>query len=326
MTTQTPPSIYDVATAAGVSPGTVSRVLNRRGNISQATRTIVLETARKMRFRSRVSSRKITFAIVTDKAQYATFGGFLSCLHTNLTDEIAKSDVAIQLFTEANLDSLGEHNVDGILSMVWIPSTIRKLRELHEQSGVPVLTFNRSDIQELASVQSDFHQGGHLVGEYLANKGHRRIAYLVEEFSEAQKQRLGGMTSALASSGIGFDENMVFLTRHNRIVDVLQRMMTYNPTAIFVACEDLVLETLSTLRDQLNIDVPGDISLVGMENIHVNRFTSPPVTSLLQPFESMVEQAMELMMGLIQNKASIEHRVLPNQFIERLSVKQIHQD
>jgi DNA-binding LacI/PurR family transcriptional regulator len=40
----------------------------------------------------------------------------------------------------------------------------------------------------------------------------------------------------------------------------------------------------------------------------------------------MVEQAMELMMGLIQNKASIEHRVLPNQFIERLSVKQIHQD
>ncbi len=279
-----------------------------------------------MRFRSRVSSRKITFAIVTDKAQYATFGGFLSCLHTNLTDEIAKSDVAIQLFTEANLDQLGEHNVDAILSMVWIPKTIRKLREVHEQSGVPVLMFNRSDIKEMASVQSDFHQGGCLVGEYLANKGHHRVACLVEEFSDAQKQRLGGMTSALAEHGITFDHQMVFLTRHNRIIDVLQRMMTYQPTAIFVACEDLVLETLSTLRDQLNIGVPGDISLIGMENIHVNRFASPPVTSLRQPFESMVEQAMELLMGLIQDKAPIEHRVLPNQFIERLSVKQMQQD
>lgn len=241
MTTKSAPSIYDVATAAGVSPGTVSRVLNRRGNISESTRTMVLETARKMQFRSRISSRKMTLAIVTDKAQYATFGGFLSCLHAQLTEEFAKADMVIQLFTEANLDRLGEHNIDGIISISWDSTTLRRLRELHNKTNVLILLFNRSDISEFASVQSDFKNGGRMVSQYLFKQGHQRIAYIMEDHYFGLDHRLEGMIDYLARQGVTYDPQLVVLTRHCRMEDSLRRVMTLNPTAFFVGSEDLVL-------------------------------------------------------------------------------------
>ena len=323
MATKSAPSIYDVATAAGVSPGTVSRVLNRRGNISDATRAMVLETARNMQFRSRISTRKMTLAIVTDKAQYATLGGFLSCINTHLTEEFSKADLAIQIFTEANLDRLGEHTIDGIISISWDTTTIRRLRELHQKTNVPVLLFNRCDICEFASIQSDYKNGGRKVGQYLYERGHQQIAYIIEDHSFGLDHRLKGIVDFLAQEGVTYDPELVVLTRHSRMEDSLRRVMTLNPTALFVGSEDLVLEVLSTLQDQLGLRVPNDISLVGMENIHVNRFTSPPVTSLRQPFEQMAADAMQLVLQMIQAPQQVEHRVLDNQWIERLSVRSI---
>lgn len=322
MSTKPTASIYDVAKAAGVSPGTVSRVLNRRGSFSEATRSVVLEAARGMQFRSRVAARKVTIAIVTDKARYATFGGFLSCLHTHLTEELAKEDVAIQLFTEANLDRLGEHAVDGVISISWDPNTIRRLKAMHRKSGVPVLIFNRSGIPGFSVVESDFVGGGRTVGEYLLGQGHQRIAYVIEDHTPGLDRRLEGLVQALADHGLAYDSALVCLTRHSRTEDALKRVMALKPTAVFVGSEDLVLEVLSILRDGLGLDVPQDIALVGMENVHVNRFTSPPITSLRQPFEEMAAEAMNAVMRLIRGEGEPKHCILKNDWIERLSVAQ----
>src|SRR5450755_790381 len=100
-------SIYDLALDIGVSPSTVSRVLNQRGRIAPATRQKVLANARAAGFRPRMMARQTTLALVMDRQHYAnSTDGFIPLLLSGLVGVLAGQDVAVSLFTEQNLNQL----------------------------------------------------------------------------------------------------------------------------------------------------------------------------------------------------------------------------
>jgi len=316
-------SIYDLANRTGVSASTVSRVLNGRQGIGTATRRKVLSVARAAGFRPRMTARQSTVAVVIDRYQFSSFGGFISTLLSHLVDVLSGQDVALELMTQNNLDRLQERLVDGVLAMAWDDSTIAAIRKLPE---IPVVTLNRMDVEDFSAVATDHRRQAEIAVEYLASRGHRRIAMLGEERDNwGALQRVEGFTAAMKVRGIEFDDRALVFTDHQPIYGVMTRLMSgLNPTAIFVAVEDLALEASYILRDVLHLRVPQDVSLVGMESPKVSQFLAPPMTTLRQPLDELASKSVELLlaqMGHGHGAAAGPKRImLDNTLIERETV------
>ncbi|HEV7298248.1 MAG TPA: LacI family DNA-binding transcriptional regulator [Tepidisphaeraceae bacterium] len=322
MAARSSPSIYDLADTLGVSASTVSRVLNQRGGIGEATRKRVLASAKKSGFRPRMTARQLTVAIVIDRHRFTTFGGFVPNLLSCIIETISKHDVAVELVTEHNLDRLDARLIDGVVAMAWDDATIELLRGLR---GVPVVTLNRMDESEFSSVASDHRQHGEMAADYFASRGHRRIAMICEERSNwGTLQRYEGFVSRLQELGLPVDSDTVSFTDHQPMYGLLRRLATVaKPTALFVANESMGMEAMYILQQVLQVRVPQDISLLGMESDRVSQFLAPPLTAIAQPMMELAERSLEVLLKQVSEKQGPSHVILSNRLIERESVASV---
>ena len=315
-------SLLDVAKHTGVSASTVSRVMNQTGRISEGTRRRVLSAARAAGFRPRMGARQTTVAVVIDRLRFATYGGFCATMLTHLINELSRHEVAVEVYSENNVDHLGTRFVDGVLALSWDDSTLRHLRSL---SKVPVVLVNRMDVDDISGVATDHFQGGNLVAEYLIERGHHQIGFISEELDWGNTQRLMGIRKALEARGVTHDPNLVALTEHQPLYGSLRRIMESRPTAIFLSGEDLAIEAVYVLTEVLNVRIPQDVSVIGLENENVSKFVRPPLTSLHQPLPQLASRALDLLLEMIETGSSEVQRVmLDNEIIGRNSVVNIH--
>jgi LacI family transcriptional regulator len=313
-------SIYDLAEKTGVSVGTVSRVLNNRQGVAADTRKIVLEAARLAKFKPRMAGRQTTVAVVSDRVQYVTFGGYLSWLITYVVDALVTHDIAVELYTEHNINTLGQRLVDGVLAMTCDYSTEMKIRSLQD---VPVVFLNRADLPEYSSVVSNHYQSGVLATEHLLDRGHERIAFLAEADDWGGMERIRGYKDSLAKRGIPPADSLIAISEHRPLYGVLQKLMEQKPTAIFLAGEDIALESTYILTNTLGLRIPDDVSIIGVECPKVSQFLTPPHTTVYQPIPQLATQAMEVLTKVIHGDETTPRTVvLDCSLIVRDSVKQ----
>lgn len=311
-------SIYDLAEQTGLSASTISRVLNQRGRISRETRLRVLAAARNAGFRPRASVRQDTVAVVLDRMRYASYGGFQASMLTSLITSVAHYDLAVEVYTEDNVDRLGTRFIDGVLALTWSPSTIEKLREL---INVPVVVINRLDLEDFSTAATDHFQGGQLVAEHLVSHGHQRIAFLGEERDWGASQRIEGIRQTLKKHRIDPTMLAIGFTEHQPVYAAMRRLLASGVTAIFLAGEDLTIEAMHILSSMFKLNVPGDLSVIGLENAKVSEYTDPPMTCLAQPMEELADAALEVITEHIQNHDHApRQRILENRLIQRASV------
>jgi DNA-binding LacI/PurR family transcriptional regulator len=319
-------SIYDLAEQTGVSASTVSRVLNGRYGIGDATRQKVLLAARAAGFRPRMTARNLTIALVIDRSQFASFGGFVSTLINDLVKVLSRHDVAVELITERSFSRLRGRLVDGVLAMAWDDATLDELLALPD---IPVVTLNRMDAPSLSAVASDHRQQGEMAANFFQAHGHRRLAMISEERGNwGSQQRAEGFTAALKQHGLDINDECIQFTDHQPMYGVLRRLVAgWHPTGIFVAGEDMGLEASYIVRQVLGLKIPEDISLIGMESAKVSQFLFPPMTTLCQPMELLAEKAMEVLLAQISasEKAPVQV-MLENTLIERESVLTLASD
>ncbi|MEX0744150.1 MAG: LacI family DNA-binding transcriptional regulator [Phycisphaeraceae bacterium] len=317
-------SVYDLAQRTGYSTSTISRVLNQRGRISAETRRRVLAAAREVGFRPRAAVRQNTVAIVMDRLRYATYGGFVSSMMTHLISELARYDIAVEVYTEDNVERLGSRFIDGVLALSWDQTTIARLRSLE---NVPVVVINRMDLDGFSVAASDHHQGGRLVGDYLLKCGHREIAFLAEEHDWGAQQRIEGVKAAMQAAGLDGESLRVAFTQHQPVYGALRRVLDEDRTALFLAGEDLTIEAMYILNAIFGIRVPDDLSVVGLENEKVSQFVHPPLTSLAQPLDQLATETLKLIVKHIREKQSKPAQsVVDNKLIQRESVRKLKPD
>ena len=310
-------SIYDLAEQTGLATSTISRVLNQRGRISESTRQRVLAAARQAGFRPKMSARQTVVAIVLDRLRYAAYGGFANSMLANLVDQLAERNVAVEVYTERNVPQLGNRFIDGVVAMSWEDSTIEQLSGL---ADVPVVLINRLDQPHFAAVASDHYQCGQLVASHLLEQGHRKMVCLAEEKDWGAAQRIEGMRDTLRSAGTDLDEQSVAFTGHEPCEAALRELLKTKPTALFLAGEDLALEGVFAVTRRLNVQVPQQLAIIGLESPSVCNFTAPPLTTVVQPLAEIARRALDLVLSdIAANRRSTEQVLLQNTLAHRES-------
>ncbi len=334
-------TVKDIAKAAGVSPSSVSYVLNNRtGEVSAETRTRVLKVVRELGYRPTPLSPKArvvrtnTIGLVMMHASVNTLrnGGFFP----QVLDGILTSAMAHQMATtiylieqwddvQATVRKRFDGRCDGMLFIG--PSTENEIVPALWERGSPVVLISgESSIPGITSVDVDNRRAAKQAVEHLISLGHRRIAHLSATSIYAPfVRRAEGYRAALAEAGIPFDprlepDNQIWIeTGVRSAIELMQMPLEDRPTAIFCGFDDQAAAVIRALTD-LGFRVPEDVSVMGFDDADSVRGIDPPLSTIRQPFTEFGIRAMEVLLDMISSSSREDHsEVLKHELVIRQS-------
>ncbi|OLT53308.1 LacI family DNA-binding transcriptional regulator [Cellulosimicrobium sp. CUA-896] len=335
MTTASPrrrASVSDVARHAQVSVGTVSNVLNRPDRVSEATRDRVLAAIAELSFVPNGPARQLRAGTITTVGAIVLdiANPFFTDVARGIEDRLARDDYTLMVASSEEdperesryLRLFEEHGVRGVMV---VPATddVGHLLTLQAR-GVGVVLLDRpSPTPALSSVAVDDVHGGELAARHLLEQGHRRIAFLNGPHSIRQcADRLRGVETALASAGLDPAEHLVEIALGSLNADGGESAtnallaLEDRPTAVFCVNDLVALGALRTLRRE-GVDVPGDIAVVGYDDVAFAAELFTPLTSVRQPTHRLGETAADLL--LAGHDAPAEHVVFEPELVVRTS-------
>jgi len=325
-------NIYDVAHAAGVSISTVSHVLNGTRFVSPDTRAKVLAAIEELNYRpsslARAMVRQETRTIgliVPDIVNpfYADLGrgvenyGYAAGYSVLLCNSDRKAEKET-----AYLDMLISKRVDGVI-YATSDRAEERLAPLRAH-GVPVVTFDR-DYAGISAIMLDNYSGGQAAARHLIDLNHRRIACITgPESPSLSSDRVRGYRAALEAAGLPEDHSLIrngdyTLASGHAAAHALMELPD-PPTAIFACNDAMAIGAMAALRE-LDICVPGQVSIVGYDNITASAYTCPPLTTLATPIRELGEQMCQLLLDSIDRPQQEEARrlVMHSELIVRQS-------
>ncbi|MEV4135610.1 LacI family DNA-binding transcriptional regulator [Dactylosporangium sp. NPDC049742] len=308
------PTINDVAAAAGVSRGTVSRVLNGGRDVSPASHEAVERAMRKTGYvvnqhaRSLVTQRSGSVAFVLSEPQDRLFEdpNFNVLLH-GCTQALAQHDITLLLTLASSVEDrkrLGRYlaggHVDGAL-LVSTHSGSPLIPELLGR-GLPVVACGKplGYERQAAYVAADDRDGAHQMVSYLRSIGRRRIATISGPLdTPGGIERLAGYREAVGADG---DPALITHGDYTRAggEQAMQRLLEQAPDldAVFVASDLMAAGALNALQ-RAGKRVPDDIAVGGFDDSQVATATQPPLTTIRQPYTRISAEMVRLLLGLI---------------------------
>ncbi|MGH3415901.1 MAG: LacI family DNA-binding transcriptional regulator [Actinocrinis sp.] len=328
--------IKDVARHAGVSVGTVSNVLNRPDLVSEETRARVQsaidllgfvrsESARQLRAgRSRIVAMLVLdmanpfFVDVAMGAERTARAAGLGVMLCNSAQDPAEEADYLALFAE--------QRVRGVLVTPADP-TGGNLAAFRRRDIPFVLVDRSAPVGDACSVSVDDVAGGRLAGKHLLDAGHKALTYVSGPMHLAQcRDRRTGVLSALAAHGMAEDalthiEAPRLDVAAGREAGARLLSLSRRPAAVFCANDLLAFGVLQALY-AAGVSVPGEIALVGYDDIEFAAAAAVPLTSVRQPADEMGRTAATLLLEETGEKAA-EHThqrvVLEPQLVARES-------
>jgi LacI family transcriptional regulator len=300
-------TIHDVATRAGVSAATVSRHLRGdRVRAAEAIRQAVEETGYRpsAAAQSLKSGRHRAIAVVVPDITNPYFAAVVKGLESVSREHglrllLADSDESVEREDELLADLV--HQVDGVL---LAPVTEQDRTPLHiRRSGVPVVFVDRdlTGGEQFDTVMVDNDGGARLAARHLLDLGHTRIAAISGgQDSTPGRGRREGFLAELAAAGVemppSFDRIGDFREESGYRHTLSLLGSADAPTAVFTANNMMTLGALKALHD-MGMDVPGEISLLGFDDLDTGPLLRPPLTVIDRP---MVEQGVLAMRLLLR--------------------------
>jgi LacI family transcriptional regulator len=194
-------------------------------------------------------------------------------------------------------------------------------------SSAPIVAVDHNvQSSTLPTVDADNLSGAVTATEHLIRLGHRRIGFLAGRPDlESARLREQGYRQALEAAGIPFDPNLVRVGSYQPEAarEATRDLLASEPqpTAIFAANDASAIETIAVAK-ALGLTVPGDLSVVGFDNVPESALCEPPLTTVEQPIQRMGEEAVRLLLALIDDPTGPPAQVvLPTRLVERASCR-----
>lgn len=331
-------TIYDIAQALNLAPGTISKVLNQTGNVSDKTRARVLSYIKEVGYvpnnsaRMLKSKRTYTVGIVfTEESDVGLEHSFFSSILQNFKTFVETRGYELSFIVK----KLGQHElsylewcvnkrVDGVYIVVGNYDD-QGLYELIN-SHIPCVS-NDMLVPGLHTVISDNDMGVRLSVEYIKNELHlQKIAFISgPKSSKAFNERIEAFKHyikihQLTQIGdIMYAESFGFTSGYNAVKTLLSSTDD-KPELIMVASDDLALGVMKGIHDS-GLTVPSDIQIIGFDDIAFAKHFSPPLTTIKQDRKLLGETAAIRLIELIENPDDMMEEVvrLPVELIIRES-------
>ena len=296
-------NIKDIAKQAGMSPATISRIINGKANVNSEKRARVLRLIEETGYvpnqaaRNMVLQRSFTVGIVLSD----TFNLFQRQLFSIIERHLDSFGYQTMFFfvkfdgssEEACLAKLKAVKPDGLIMIheIMNPAFYKYL----ESSRFPfvTVTFSRPG---LTSIHVDEEAAAFDAVNHLINLGHRKIRMISINGLSCGLQRAEGFFRALEQAGIKRDakEQLVMVGHYTAefgmygMRELLLRSRDFS--AVFAATDELAIGAMRVLRDE-GFSIPGDVSVVGFDDIEIANCMIPRLTSIRQPLLEIGEQA-----------------------------------
>ncbi|NGM84300.1 LacI family transcriptional regulator [Paenibacillus sp. 7124] len=306
-------TIRDVARLAGVSISTVSRVMNAPETVVASKRDRVLEAIQQLQYqpnafaRGLIYKKSFTLGLLIPDIENLYFAGIIrgmqdACIKLGYSLMICNTDRDKERLL-SYMDTFREKQVDGIVfaSDKLHPEYYEKLVGCR----IPfVLLSSHSDEYEIPSIEVDDEAAAYDAVKFLIELGHREIGMIGFGHSDSMSgpPRYDGFVRAVTESGLGHNVNRVKYANH-RFEDAYQaahELFTDHPglTAVFCVADEFAMGTISYLKDR-NVLVPGQVSVIGFDNLRMASMFIPKLTTIAQPIYQLGYRAAEKLHELL---------------------------
>lgn len=319
-----PASIYDVAHRAGVSIKTVSRVVNRQSNVSDATRARVMEAVKALSYRPNVFARGLAsehsflIGLLYDNPS----GSYIPAVQIGVVERcrdegyhliVEQMDPQDPNLEQAVFSLVQESALFGVIltpPLCDMPAVIEALRRAHTPF---VRIAPEKHIAGAADVTIDDRKAAFDMTAYLIGLGHRRIGFIKGKPDHgAAMARFEGYRAALAQAGIPFAEEICVqgFFSYQSGMQACEKLLTLKkrPTAIFAANDDMAAAVLATSQ-RFNLKVPQQLSVAGFDDSLVAQVVWPRLTTCRQPLREMASAAVSILVQHQHKPGDIERRL-----------------
>lgn len=325
-------TIKDVAKKVGVTPTTVSRVLNNRGYISEKTRNLVYEAMRELNYQPNELARSLTkkdtscIGIVLPSIVHPFFSSVLNYLEYHASLRGYKIMVCNSQENEEKekeyLEMLDSNRVSGIILCSRNNGVERKMG-----TSRPVIAFEREVSDDVPAVLCDNYQGGVLATQRLIKAGCRRLIALggTKGLGLPADARCVAFLQTCQENGM---DGEVFYASEEQFNNQMYEewietiIKEHQGTDGVFATSDVIAAQVIRVCCRVGLRVPEDISIIGFDDTSIAQLTYPALTSVHQPIEQMCDYSIDAIVRKMHGEMIPTKIVLPVCLMERESVRE----
>jgi LacI family transcriptional regulator len=330
-------TIHDVARHAGVSPMTVSRVINSETNVRDETRAKVAASIKTLRYSPNLAARNLASAgsIHIGVLHTSSTAAYLSELLLGVLEQSSLSSCQLVLERCENLEGerkavqrLIAGGVDGVILPAPLGDSEEALKTV-SMAGIPaVLVTSGRPAPGFSAVSINDFEAARDMTRHLLGLGHRRIGFINGHPGHtASGQRFRGYMEGMTEAGVEVSADQVaqgFFTYRSGL-EAAERLLTngFNPTAIFACNDDMAAATMA-IAHRKGMDVPNDLAVVGFDDTPLATMIWPELTTVRRPIADMAREAVKLLIEQVRAKRSgisppVEHKLLKFTLVKRES-------
>jgi len=309
----------DVARVAGVSKTTVSRVLNKRGYLSEKTIKKVQDAIAELDYRPNVVARQLfkqetkmvglIFPTVNDP--------FYSQLIAEMEKRLFNMGFKVLIGDSMNdpqkeelyLQELMAHQVDGLI----VGAHNRGIKE-YENSNLPIVAFDRIVNPKIPVISSDNYQGGKLATELLIDNGAKVIIHTngPETLETPAQNRRVAYQDVMKEHNLDPIVYTIDFDDREKKESLFRNIFKEHPNmdGMFIS-NDMDASIALNIAIELGYKVPDDFKIVGYDGTYITRTLLPKLTTIVQPVDEMAETAVNMLMARIKGEHSTEDKIFP---------------
>jgi LacI family transcriptional regulator len=324
-------TILDVASAAGVSSMTVSRVVNGAPNVREATRRRVLEVIEQLNYSPNTAARSLAAGHATHIGLFYAnpSDAYLTQFLVGALDGARRAGchLVLEVCEGDSADAQAEAtrrfastDVEGVI----LPPPISEYEPVHAElaaAGIPVVSVARGRPPAgTLNVGIDDHGAAKAITRHLIDLGHRRIGLIRGHPDHmASKERHRGFAEALIEAGLDPAEAPVeqgYFSYRSGLV-AAERLLARDrrPTAIFASNDDMAAAAVSVAH-RSGLEVPGDMSIVGFDDTSLATTIWPELTTIRQPIAAMADAALTLLLAALHDRRDSDGQPLREQTLD----------
>lgn len=316
-------TIKDVAKKVGVTPATVSMVINNNPKISQKTREKVLEAIKEMNYHPNYIGRSLVKGKTNNIGVVASFFASLFALESvrGIEQVLRNTQYNLILYSTRGLEEKEsdllqriyyERRADGLI-IISLKADTTIIKEFKKE-GVPIV-FIEELVEGAPTVKFNNIKGAFIATEHLIKKGRKNIALVVGDKGLNVEERVKGYREALDKYGLQYNEDNVInvlnysFEEGEEILDIILEKGS-KIDGVFCGAGDITAIGIMDAAKNKGIKIPDDIGIIGYDDIYISNLTNPSLTTVRQPIMQMGMRAFELLLEMLEGKTDFESKII----------------